>query len=228
MQEAACSGVHANFLALSFDIEPVERLDRAVRLAMDRAEGSEVMQPYQLLRRLVHRPVIEILRHQPGAVLVERERRAPVGDAIDVGSADARKARMPVVGHHFALRDRDRFGAQVRVESFHQPEGRDVLCNVDMATHGERMHTGIGPARAMQPQLLAQHAEGGLLDRLLHARPVLLPLEAEEGRSVELESEREAGHRGGILPRPVIPAQAGIRPTLRTGKRVSGPPPSRG
>ena len=228
MQEAACSGVHANFLALSFDIEPVERLDRAVRLAMDRAEGGEIVASDQRLRRFVHCLVVELLRDQPGAVLVERERSAPIGYAIDIGSAEARKARMPIVGHHFALRDRDRFGAQVRVESFHQPEGRDVLCNIDMATHGERMHARIGAARAVQSHLFAQHAKGGFLDRLLHARPVLLPLEAEEGRSVELESEREAGHRGGILPRPVIPAQAGIQPTLRTGKRVSGPPPSRG
>ena len=47
------------------------------------------MQPYQRLRRFVHRRVIEILRHQPCAILVERERGAPVGYAIDVGSTDA-------------------------------------------------------------------------------------------------------------------------------------------
>ena len=134
---------------------------------------------------------------------------------------------MPIVGHHFAPNDRYRFGAQVRIESFHKAEGRDVLCNIDVAAHGECVDAGVGAPGAVQPHVLAEHSKGGFLDRLLHARPVLLPLEAVEGRAVEFEREREAGHRGAILPRPVIPAQAGIQPTLRTGERVSGPPPLR-
>jgi hypothetical protein len=39
--------------------EPVERLDRALRLAMGRTEGGEIVPPDQRLRRAVHGPGIE-------------------------------------------------------------------------------------------------------------------------------------------------------------------------
>jgi hypothetical protein len=80
------------------------------------------------------------------------------------------------------------------VQRLHQAEGRDVLRDIDMAAHGERVDARIGAARAVHPHLLARDAHCGLFHRLLDARPVLLALEAEEGRSVEFESESETGH----------------------------------
>ena len=135
---------------------------------------------------------------------------------------------MPVVGDDRAMGHRDGIGTQMRIERLHQAVRLDVLLGIQMAAHRDSVHARIGSAGAVQPHLLAQHAKRRFFDCLLDARPVLLPLEAEEGCPVEFESKREAGHRRTILPTPVIPAQAEIQPTLRTGERVSGPPPSRG
>ena len=43
VEEAARRGLDVDLLADAADVEPVERLDRAVRLAMGRAEGGEVV-----------------------------------------------------------------------------------------------------------------------------------------------------------------------------------------
>ena len=112
---------------------------------------------------------------------------------------------MPVVGDDGAMRHRDGIGAEVRIERLHQPVRLDVLLGIQMAAHRDRMDARIGPAGAVQPHLLAQHAKGCFLDRLLDARPVLLPLEAEEGCPVEFESKREAGHSDVTLPVPSFP-----------------------
>ena len=55
---------------------------------------------------------------------------------------------MPVVGNDLAMGDRDRVGADLRVERFHEAEGRDVLLDIHVAAHGESMDAGIGTARA--------------------------------------------------------------------------------
>ena len=51
VQETARGGVDPHFISAAFHIQQIERLDRALRLAVDRAEGGEVMQPDQRLRR---------------------------------------------------------------------------------------------------------------------------------------------------------------------------------
>ena len=93
------------------DLEPVERLDRAVRLAMDRAEGGEVVASDEMRRALGHRLDIERHRDVPDPAALERRRRAAVEDPIEVAPADAREARVPVVGDRLDLEDRDRVRA---------------------------------------------------------------------------------------------------------------------
>ena len=124
----------------------------------------------------------------------------------------------------------------------HLPELVDALgaVAIEELEHFRRVHDLLRErGGALLPQDVNPYAEALLdrsaatrsrrfLDRLLDAGPVFLPLEAEEGRPVEFESKRETGHRQSILPAPVIPAEAGIQPTLRTVERVSGPSPSRG
>ena len=59
VKEAARRSLDQHVIALAPDIEPVERLDRAGRLAMGRTEGSEIMRPDQRLRGAVHRRCIQ-------------------------------------------------------------------------------------------------------------------------------------------------------------------------
>ena len=48
MEEAARSRLDPDFVPFARDIEPVERLNRAVRLALDRAEGGKVVAADQM------------------------------------------------------------------------------------------------------------------------------------------------------------------------------------
>src|SRR3546814_1758588 len=52
MEEGTGGDVKQDGLALTPDIEPIQRLHRALRLAMRRAESRKVVQPRQALRRL--------------------------------------------------------------------------------------------------------------------------------------------------------------------------------
>src|SRR3546814_5127756 len=65
-------------------VQPVERPHRALRLAVGGAEGGEVVMTDQRLCRRVHGLVVEVLRHPPGALRLQRQRRRPVDDAIEV------------------------------------------------------------------------------------------------------------------------------------------------
>src|SRR3546814_8728568 len=102
MKEAARRGLDDHFLAVAADRQPVERLHRALRLAMRRSEGGEIVEADQLLRRGVHRIGVERPRDLPRQSLVPRQRRAAVDDAIFIGAADSREARVPVVGDDLA------------------------------------------------------------------------------------------------------------------------------
>ena len=80
------------------DVQPVERLHRAVRLALGRAEGGEVVAPDEMLRALAHRLDVEGQGDVPYAPRVERRRRPAVEDAVEIAPPDAGEARVPVVG----------------------------------------------------------------------------------------------------------------------------------
>ena len=177
----------------AFDVEPVERLDRAHGLAVRRAEGGEIMLPDQPLRRAVHGLGIRRRDDLPGAVAIQGQRRPAVDDAIKIAPPGAGEARVPVGGDHFALRHRDRIGTQVRVDRPHQPKGREPRVDIAMTAHRHSVDPGISPTRAVQRDPLAVHPMDCGLDRALDAGSVLLALEAEEGAAVEFESERETG-----------------------------------
>ena len=132
VQERTRRGADVHFLANAFDAEQVERLFRALGLAVHRPERGEVMAPDECLGRTVHRFGIEWPGHLPGAIGIERQRRAAVGDAVEVLAAHAGKPGVPIVGHHDAIEHRDRIGAQVMVERFHQPEGLDRFLHIDV------------------------------------------------------------------------------------------------
>src|SRR5690606_4779456 len=102
---------------------------------------------------------------------------------------------------------RDRVWTQLGIEPLHQAKGVEVLFDVDMRAHGDRMDARIGTSRRMHGDVLAGDRLRRLLERLLHARPMRLPLQAHERSAVAFESEGEAGH----APSFVIPAKAGTQ-----------------
>ena len=88
----------------------------------------------------------------------------------------------------------DRGGPQAGVERFHQAERGDVLRDIDMRPHRQRVHPGIGASGGVERHRLAGHRVDRFLDRLLHRRPVRLALQAHERAAVEFEGQGEAGH----------------------------------
>src|SRR3546814_13848469 len=83
MEEGTGGDVKQDGLALTPDIEPIQRLHRALRLAMRRADSRKVVQPRQALRRLVHRFGVEYHRHPPAPPTLQRQRRPPAYDALE-------------------------------------------------------------------------------------------------------------------------------------------------
>src|SRR3546814_15382285 len=99
---------------------------------MRRAESRKVVQPRQALRRLVHRFGVEYHRHPPGPPNLQRQRRPPVYDAIEVAPAHAAETRVEVVSRYLRLQDRHRLRPKLRVEPVHQPKRSDRLVVIAM------------------------------------------------------------------------------------------------
>src|SRR3546814_6197031 len=76
VEEAARGGFDDHFLAVAADGQLIQSLHRALRLAMRRAEGREIVEADQLLRRGVHRVGVERPRDLPRQTLVPCERRS--------------------------------------------------------------------------------------------------------------------------------------------------------
>ncbi len=161
---------------------------------MGRTESGEIVPADEELRCLVHGFGIERTGDLPGMAALQRQRRAAVGDAVFIAPADAGKARVPVIALHRAADHRHRIGAQMGVEGFHQAEGFDLLVDVDMADHGQRMDAAVGAPGAVHAHLLAGDGLHRLFHCLLHARPVFLPLQAHERAAIEFERQGKAGH----------------------------------
>ncbi len=89
VEEAARGGLDVDLLADAPHVQPVERLHRAVRLALDRAEGGEVVPADEHRRTFGHR--LDIQRHGdvPHAAAIERRRRAAIEDAVQIVAPDA-------------------------------------------------------------------------------------------------------------------------------------------
>src|SRR3546814_17737431 len=105
MEEGTGGDVKQDGLALTPDIEPIQRLHRALRLAMRRAESRKVVQPRQALRRLVHRFGVEYHRHPPAPPNLQRPRRPPVYDALEVAPAQPAPHRLEVGSRYHRLQE---------------------------------------------------------------------------------------------------------------------------
>lgn len=117
---------------------------------------------------------------------------------------------MPVIRHDFAMRNRDRIRPHVRVKRTHHAERRQRAVDIEMTAYGERVDPRVGTPGAVEGYLLSRHCLRGILDGLLDARPVLLPLQTLKGGSIEFESERKAWQ---AIIRPCATARRASRTT---------------
>ena len=91
---------------------------------------------------------------------------------------------MPVVCDLLDVQDRDRVGADQRVEPVAQAVRGHRPGDIDMGGHGQRVDPGVGPARGGEHGLLAGHALKCLFQRLLDRRAMILALPAHERPAV--------------------------------------------
>ena len=168
VQETPRRCFYNDMLALSPHIELVERLYRAVGLAMYRSESGEIMKADQPLRGAMHGFCIKWLRDAPCLSRLQRQRGAAIGNAIFIGATDARKARVPIVRHDYAIEDRHRMRAEQRIDPLHQAEGFDGLVEFGVRAHRQRMDARIGATSGVQNGVFAGHFANGILNRLLH------------------------------------------------------------
>jgi hypothetical protein len=199
VQEAARRRLDVDFLALAAHLQPVERLHRAVRLALRRAEGGEVVPADEHRRTLLHRFHVEGHRDMPHPPAIQCRRRPSVEDAVEIAPPDAREARVPVIRDLLDVEYRHRLRPHQRVEALAQPVRRERLRDIDVHRHGERMHPRIGAPSRRESGALPRHALQRFLERLLDRRPVILPLPPHEGPAVIFDRQPPAGH-GRIAP----------------------------
>src|SRR5437763_10170769 len=126
MQEAARGSYDVHLVAGLRDIDPVERLHRAVRLALRRAEGGEVMASDEVRRTVAHRFEVERHRNVPDPTRVQSRRGAAAKDSVEIAPPDAGEASVPVVGDGTHLHDGDRLWPNERIQSLAQPVRRQA------------------------------------------------------------------------------------------------------
>src|ERR1700674_4889014 len=82
----------------------------------------------------------------------------------------------------------------MRVQTVAKPAGHKMFRDIAMRDLPQRMHAGIGTARAMNANLLAADRLDRRLQRALHRGAVVLNLPAAERRAVIFDDEFVAGH----------------------------------
>src|SRR6478736_2318121 len=89
---------------------------------------------------------------------------------------------------------------QMRIEAIAQPARHERLGNIAMRDLRQRMHAGVGAARAINANLLAANRLDRVLQRALHRSAIVLDLPAAERRAVIFDDEFVAGHVDPVRP----------------------------
>ena len=116
MQKRAGARFDVDFVADPAQIERVERLERRLRLAQRIAKGREIVMADQMSGALAHRLDIERRRDLPHPAALQRRRRSPVQDPVEIDAAGRREPRVEIVGCRFGGEDADRCGPQMMVD----------------------------------------------------------------------------------------------------------------
>ena len=149
----------------------------------------------QPLRGDVHRVRIEMARHAPASLDIEREVGAVVGDAIAVMPLLAEKRARNHPATISAESTPIGCGRRCAFSPSRRRPGGNGFSISQCATCAQRMHAGIGAARAVDANLLAADRLHRGFQRALHRRSVVLDLPAGERRAVIFDDELVAGHQ---------------------------------
>ena len=84
---------------------------------------------------------------------------------------------------------------QMRIQAVAKSSRHKMLGNIAMRDLRQRMHAGIGAARAMDANLLAADRLDRGFQRALHRGAIVLELPAAERRAVIFDDEFVAGHQ---------------------------------
>ena len=124
----------------------------------------------QPLRGGMHRVGVETAAAPARFADIEREIGAVVGDAIAVMALHGGKPRLEIVGHDLGTEHADRMRPQMRVQPVAQAARRKRLFDIAMGDLPQRMHAGIGAARAVHANLFAADRLDRVFQRALHRR----------------------------------------------------------
>src|SRR5712672_819970 len=84
--------------------------------------------------------------------------------------------------------------AQMRVQAVAKTARRKMLFDVAMRDLRQRMHAGVGTARAVNANMLAADRLDRVFQRALHRGAIVLDLPAAERRAVIFDGQLVAGH----------------------------------
>ncbi len=193
------------------------------------------MRPDARLGGRVHGVAVQGLGHEPGAPALERQRRTAVDDAVEVAAPHGGKPRMEVRRRGLGGQHGDGRRAQVGVERIGELVGPHLALQIEVHDLPEGVHTGVGAPGGVAGHGLAAEAVDRLFEGLLHARPVVLTLPADEGAAVVFQHQLEAGHDSGPdgrtapaarrAPRKKAVPSTGALPGFWTSTRRSAPSP---
>ncbi len=182
MQERPRARLEQNLVALAPHVEPVERADRRIRLALRIAKGGEIVLADERPRRRVHRLGVEAGLHPPGRAALEGERRAAIDDAIEIVASGRAMARVEIGVHALGAENRHGMRMDERIEPLAQAERLPVALEVDMRDLAQSMHASVRAPRAMGGRARAGHRGERALQNFLDREAVLLSLPADERR----------------------------------------------
>ena len=137
---------------------------------------------------------IERPTHMPGAALVERERRPPVDDPVEIVPRTGRKPRVEPLRNHPRREDRHGLACirEMGIERVAHRIFRPVAREVAMRYLAQSMDAGIGAPGAANADGFAAEALYRLFDGGLDGMLALLPLPARIGTAVILDVETVA------------------------------------
>src|ERR1700676_5225433 len=108
---------------------------------------------------------------------------------------------------------------QMRIEAVAQAARHEMFGNIAMRDLPQRMHAGVGAARAVNANLLAADRLDRGFQRALHRGAIVLDLPAAERRTVIFDDEFIAGHFDPVSRhrprRRTIQYSAASRPNLK-------------
>src|SRR6266481_4288624 len=104
---------------------------------------------------LLHRREIERLCDMPHPPAIERRRRSPVQNPIEIDPARCRNPCIEILRCGFGGEDTDRSGPEMMIERVAQHVGPHRLRQIEMCALAERVHARIGAAGTMDGDMRA-------------------------------------------------------------------------